>query len=421
MAGEALERDDELLDPEMEVDDESASILDMSDEELDAYYAQKTGESTDDQQTVQKDDKASDEKASEQKVDGDDKSDGEAGSSTSDNNDDDQGKAASQEKNNDTSSNVDDASKAEGDSKNAGSDDDAAKGSNSQKSGDNSGEINYEEEYKKILAPFRANGRMISVDNVDDAITLMQMGANYNKKMAALKPSLRVVKLLEQNDLLDEGKLNHLIDISKNDPGAIAKLLKDADIDPEDIEKDSDYQPQKRQVNDAQIALDQVLDDLKDNESYSQTVKIVGNQWDDKSRKQVLENPEIIRVIDEHVQAGIYDIIQAELDKERALGRYAGMSDLEAYKSLGDKLNAAGRFSSPPDDGGNDDSSSEASNTDQQANSDTDDKDREDRKRAAASTGSKSSSDKKSSKNDLDPLSMSDEEFEKASAQGLFN
>ena len=78
---------------------------------------------------------------------------------------------------------------------------------------ENTSAIDYEVEYKRLLAPFKANGREISVKSVDDAVTLMQMGANYNKKMAALKPSLKLMKLLENNGLLSEEKISYLIEI----------------------------------------------------------------------------------------------------------------------------------------------------------------------------------------------------------------
>ena len=84
----------------------------------------------------------------------------------------------------------------------------------------------YESEYKKLLAPFVANGREMSVKSVDEAITLMQMGANYNKKMAALKPSLGLLKLLESNGLADAEKISYLIDLANKDAGAVNKLSK---------------------------------------------------------------------------------------------------------------------------------------------------------------------------------------------------
>src|SRR5690606_29540484 len=71
--------------------------------------------------------------------------------------------------------------------------------------------VDYEAEYKRLLTPFKANGREIQVKSVDDAIQLMQMGANYNKKMAALKPNLKLMKMLQNNNLLTEDKLSFFI------------------------------------------------------------------------------------------------------------------------------------------------------------------------------------------------------------------
>ena len=42
---------------------------------------------------------------------------------------------------------------------------------------------NYEEFYNQIMTPFKANGKMISLKTPDEAIKLMQMGANYTRKI----------------------------------------------------------------------------------------------------------------------------------------------------------------------------------------------------------------------------------------------
>ena len=40
-----------------------------------------------------------------------------------------------------------------------------------------------EDQLKALFSPFKANGREMQVSSVEDIRTLMQMGANYNKKM----------------------------------------------------------------------------------------------------------------------------------------------------------------------------------------------------------------------------------------------
>ena len=207
-------------------------------------------------------------------------------------------------------------------------------------------EIDYKAAYERLVAPFKANGKEIAVKGVDDAIELMQMGANYNKKMAALKPNLKIMKLLENNGLLDESKLSYLIDLDKKDPDAINKLIKDSGIDPLDLSADKagEYKPKKYSVDDLEIELDTVLDELQDTPTYTKTLDIVSNKWDGPSKKVIANSPQILKVINSHVQSGIYDLIHAEMESERVYGRLNGLSDIEAYRQVGDAIQARGGF-----------------------------------------------------------------------------
>jgi len=209
--------------------------------------------------------------------------------------------------------------------------------------------VDYEAEYKKILAPFKANGRDMQVDNVEEAIQLMQMGANYNKKMAALKPNLKTMKLLEQNGLLDEEKLSYLIDLDKKNPEAINKLLKDSGIDPLDLDADKadDYKPNTYSVDDREVELDEVLTELSSSQTYAQTIDLVSNKWDGKSKQIVAENPHLLKVIDSHMASGVYELVSKAVEREQMFGRLNGLSDLEAYRQVGEQLEKSGAFQQP--------------------------------------------------------------------------
>lgn len=205
--------------------------------------------------------------------------------------------------------------------------------------------VDYEAEYKKLFAPFKANGKEMQVESVDDAVALMQMGANYNKKMAALKPNLKLLKLLENNGLLSEEKLSFLIDLDKKNPDAISKLIKDSGIDPLDMDvSKSEYKPNTYTVDDRELELDSVLEEIQDTPQYSQTIAIVSNKWDGPSKQVVAQNPQLLKVINDHVARGIYDLISTEVERERVFGRLKGMSDIEAYRMVGDAMNERGAF-----------------------------------------------------------------------------
>lgn len=204
-------------------------------------------------------------------------------------------------------------------------------------------ELDFKAEYQKILAPFSANGKQMQVQSAEEAITLMQMGANYNKKMAALKPNLKLLKLLENNGLLSEEKLSFLIDLDKKNPDAITKLVKDSGLDPLEMDvSKSDYKPNTYTVHDREVELDSVLSDIQDTPTYSKTISVVGTKWDGESKKVIVENPQLIKVINDHMANGVFDLISNEVDRQRALNRLNGVSDIEAYRLVGDEMHNRG-------------------------------------------------------------------------------
>jgi len=286
------------------------------------------------------------------------------------------------------------------------------------KDGDNkddeaSTEFTAEDFMKEVTAPFRANGKDMQIDSVEDVRKLMQMGANYNKKMAAIKPNLKFIKMLENNKLLNEESISYLIDLQKKDPAAINKLLKDSDTNPLelDLEKEHGYETKDTYtVSDNEVNLDGILDDIRDTDSFDQTIDIVSNKWDAKSKQILVNNPEVIKTINDHVAAGIYDKITQVMNRERVLGNLEGMSDLDAYKYVGDAIHEAGGFE--------DAQQMEQKPSDKKPAKTVDPKVKA-RKKAAGST-KPTVTKKKKSKSDFDPLSMSDEDFEKMGTEGLF-
>ena len=270
--------------------------------------------------------------------------------------------------------------------------------------------VDYKAEYERLLAPFKANGKDIAVSNVDDAKSLMQMGANYNKKMAGLKPHLKMIKLLENSGLLSEEKISYLIDLEKKNPAAINKLVKDSGLDPMDLdaEKAGDYRPTPYTVDDKEMELDSVLDEIQETPSYSRTLDIVSTKWDGPSKQVIASSPQLLKVINSHVQSGIYDTINAAVERERVFGRLNGLSDIEAYRQVGDAIQAQGGFNpavataaKPPP------VPVTASPKPSQAEEDR----LKEKRRAAGSTKPAGSG---SVVKDFNPLSMSDEEFSKS-------
>lgn len=260
----------------------------------------------------------------------------------------------------------------------------------------------FESKYNELMAPFKANGKEVKVDTPEDLRRLAQMGVGYNAKMAELKPIRKIAKMLENEGLLDESKINFLIDLSKNNPDAINKLVKDSGINPLDIDTESTdgYKPNTYTVNDNQLALDEALDDLERTPSGQRVIDVVSNKWDKNSKQVLVSNPAHMRQLEQHITDGIFDKVVATVERERLFGRIpAGVSDLEAYNVVGQQMAARGEFNTAP-------AAQTAAPTAKKAQ----DTKRTSRKRAAAPTkGSKPTT--KQTPTNL--LSMSDEEFEK--------
>lgn len=206
----------------------------------------------------------------------------------------------------------------------------------------------YEGFYKKIMAPLNANGKKIELKSPDEAIQLMQMGANYTRKMQAIAPHRKVLTMLENNGLLnDEGKLALLIDINRKDPEAIKKFLKDSGIDPLDIDtkEESTYREGNHRVSDEEVTFKTALDELASIPEGRETLKQINTQWDQASKDILWKQPEVMTLIHQHRENGIYDLIATEMERQRLLGAIpATVSYLQAYKKIGDDLTAAGAF-----------------------------------------------------------------------------
>ena len=275
-------------------------------------------------------------------------------------------------------------------------------------------EVDYKAEYEKLLKPFKANGRDIQVGSVDDAVALMQMGANYNKKMAALKPNMKLMKMLENHDLLSEDKLNYLIDLTRKDAGAINKLIKESGIDPLtlDTEKADGYTPKSYKVDEREIELDMVLEQIQHSQAYPKTLEVVSKQWDPASRQTVANSPQLLKIINDHVDRGIYDVISAEVERERIFGRLNGMSDIEAYRQVGDSIQARGGFDHLSQKRTDQGQQAPARPVVVQPKPRVADNDKLREMRKAAST-SKPASAPAAPTSDFNPLALSDEDFSK--------
>lgn len=198
----------------------------------------------------------------------------------------------------------------------------------------------------------------MQVQSVDEAITLMQKGVHFDRRMSQLAPRLKIVKMLENNDLLDESKVGYLIDLAGKNPQAIAKLVKEAGFDPlsNHEEQAAAYKPGNHSVSDRELAFREAVESLEGLEDGTATINAVMT-WDAESKRKAYAEPQVLEVIHSQRANGIYDKISTEINRQKVLGHLKGTSFLDAYQIVGDAMHAQGLLTpvkqAPAAEGGN--------------------------------------------------------------------
>ena len=195
-------------------------------------------------------------------------------------------------------------------------------------------EVDYKAFYTKVTSEYKANGKIMpGIKSPDDLVTALQMASNYAQKTAALKPSLKRVKMLK--DVTDE-ELNEMLDFRARNPEVIKKALKDAKLDPLDIDVDEElsYVPTDHSISDAQIEFEEVIGTIENTPEFETTSKVVSEQWDDASRQAMFDNPKLIVGLNQEVAMGRFDQVSAMMDQARLLGKDNGLNDLALYQAL---------------------------------------------------------------------------------------
>lgn len=276
----------------------------------------------------------------------------------------------------------------------------------------------YKDVYDRLFnEPIKANGKNLKLTNVDDVIRLVQMGANYNLKMAGIKEQIPYLKMLERNNLLDEGKLSYLIDLHEGKQGAIARLLKEHNVDLYEFDTDTEkaYVPQNRSVSMQEIQIEDAIKEISTSDKFLDTMKVIQEVWDEPSREVVREDPEKIKILNEHIETGIYAAVSAEVERMQLLGHIPdNVPAIQVYETVGQMMYEKGLLNGLTP-AGSAPRQQEKSSTSEESYVNQEKRQQEEalkrKRRAATATTAKSTVSKPTKA--ISPLSLSDEEFAK--------
>ena len=201
--------------------------------------------------------------------------------------------------------------------------------------------------YKKVSAPFKANGKEMQVRSAEDVVRLMQMGIDYSRNMQLMKPMKAMDAMLKTHGLNDPAKISYLIDVKNGKPEAIMKLLKDNNIDPLDLNT-ADDAPIYRQSNYQQDPKDQDFQEAIDNTMARpggrELIADVNAMWDDKSKEALREEPAIFDNLLAQKDSGVYEQVKTELEYQRSLNFLTNVPFLQAYHQVSQAMEKAGVF-----------------------------------------------------------------------------
>ena len=200
-------------------------------------------------------------------------------------------------------------------------------------------EIDYKAFYESVTKDFKAAGKIMpGVKDPDKFIKALQMATDYALKTAALKPVLKKAKMLE--DVTDE-EFSEMLDFRKRNPEVIKKALKEAQLDPLDLDlEDIQYTPQSRIMSDADYEFKETIEKLsqEDAVAFHRTQNIVLNELDNSSKTTVLSNPHILSALQFEVASGRFEKIQAQALQLKAFGGYNNVPDIELYSFIANEM-----------------------------------------------------------------------------------
>ena len=181
---------------------------------------------------------------------------------------------------------------------------------------------------------FKANGREFKFtqdEMLEQFPKIFGQAMDYTKKTQAMKPWRKTIDAIEQAKL-GHDDINLMIDVMKGNKEAIAEVLKRTGVDSLEIDtENSKYTPNDYGRDDKALAIKDIVEEISADKEYDITHRILSKEWDEKSFRDMTNDPELIRLLHVDVKTGIFDKVQPIADKIKVFDR-GSKSDLEYYR-----------------------------------------------------------------------------------------
>ncbi|AUR93615.1 hypothetical protein NVP1188A_47 [Vibrio phage 1.188.A._10N.286.51.A6] len=199
--------------------------------------------------------------------------------------------------------------------------------------------------YDALTAPFKAAGKEVSFTDPEEMRTLMKKGIGFEQRMGSLKKFERHMNALDKQGILNDDTINLVIELAQGKPEALKQYIEKNNIDVYDVIgiDNTEYSPEKHVQSEEEFQNEQVVQEIQSLDGYEIIKPLAEDEWDDKSREQLLASPELAKSMIRAANAGVHDMILVEAEKVKLLASVP-ISDFDAYMQAGDKLHKSGAF-----------------------------------------------------------------------------
>ena len=190
------------------------------------------------------------------------------------------------------------------------------------------------------LYKIKANGKEFEM-TLDELKQTASKGMDYLKKTTALKPYRTMIAAMEENKVSPED-INLLIDLKKGNKEAIAKLIKENEVDVYDLPEANDYKPQEYRQSETALEMKEVLSTISKDAEFSRTSEIYA-AFDEQTKAFLNEDPSRIVGLHNDVKTGVFDKVLPLTEKKAVIDGY-NAPFLQYYLQAGQEiLNANNR------------------------------------------------------------------------------
>lgn len=190
------------------------------------------------------------------------------------------------------------------------------------------------------LYKIKANGKEFEM-TLDELKQTASKGMDYLKKTTALKPYRTMIAAMQENKVSPED-INLLIDLKKGNKEAIAKLIKENEVDVYDLPEANDYRPREYRQSEAALDVKEVLSTISKDAEFSRTSEIYA-AFDEQTKAFLNEDPSRIVGLHNDIKTGVFDKVLPLAEKKAMIDGY-NAPFLQYYLQAGQEiLNANNR------------------------------------------------------------------------------